>query len=83
MSWYFILLVSYGAVEAILTIIILWNIEEFFIENFDSIYNPLVIYEDFEVNIFGCILLTLLFHILLLPPALFYWLYKLCTVGRK
>ena len=83
MPWYFILLLAYGAFEALFAIVILWNHEEFFIEDFDNIYNPLTIYEYFEVNVFGCILLTLLFHILILLPAPFYWLYKLCTVGRR
>ena len=83
MPWYFILLLSYGAVEALLAIMILWHIEEFTIGDFDSAYNPFAIYEAFDVNILGCIILTLLFHVLLLPPAPFYWLYKLCTVGRR
>lgn len=45
--------------------------------------NPIVIYNNVSVNWFGCIVLTILAHIAAGPWAIFYWLYKLCTVGRK
>lgn len=45
--------------------------------------NPIVIYENIPVNWFGCIVLTILAHIAAGPWVVFYWLYKLCTVGRK
>ena len=45
--------------------------------------NPLFIYEQVKVNWFGCILITVILHILLPVVAVLYWLYKLCTVGRK
>ena len=45
--------------------------------------NPVVIYDNVHVNWFGCIVLTILAHIVAGPWACFYWFYKLCTIGRK
>lgn len=45
--------------------------------------NPIVIYNNVHVNWFGCIVLTILAHIIAGPWACLYWFYKLCTVGRK
>ena len=45
--------------------------------------NPVVIYDNVSVNWFGCIVLTVLAHIAAGPWVVFYWFYKLCTVGRK
>ena len=45
--------------------------------------NPIVIYNNVPVNWFGCIVLTILAHIVAGPWVIFYWFYKLCTVGRK
>ena len=44
--------------------------------------NPIWVYKNIKVNIFGTIFLTVLFNIIILPYALIYWFYKLCTVGR-
>lgn len=45
--------------------------------------NPIWIYDNFKVNIFGVIVLTVVFNLLVPIASLFYWIYKLCTVGRK
>ena len=45
--------------------------------------NPIVIYNNVHVNWFGCIVLTILAHIIAGPWACLYWFYKICTVGRK
>ena len=46
--------------------------------------NPLYIYETVQVNWFGCIVLTILAHLVAGPIiSIIYWFYKLCTVGRK
>lgn len=45
--------------------------------------NPIVIYNNVPVNWFGCIGLTILAHIAAGPWVVFYWFYKLFTVGRK
>lgn len=51
--------------------------------SFDKVFNPITIYKNIDVNIFGCIFLMLLFHIIFLPFAPLYWFYKLCTVRRN
>lgn len=57
------------------------------LENGDTVglqwINPIVIYDNVSVNWFGCIVLTILAHIVAGPWTIFYWFYKLCTVGRK
>ena len=45
--------------------------------------NPIVIYNNVHVNWFGCIVLTILAHIVAGPWACLYWFYKLCTIGGK
>lgn len=45
--------------------------------------NPIWIYKNFKVNYFGCFCLSLLFNILCPIVTIFYWFYKLCTIGRK
>ena len=45
--------------------------------------NPIIIYNNVPVNWFGCIVLTILAHIAAGPWVIFYWFYKLCTIGRK
>ena len=46
-------------------------------------FNPFWIYAQVRVNIFGCILLTILTNILCPVVAIGYWFYKICTVGKK
>ena len=45
--------------------------------------NPFWIYKNIEVNIFGVIIFMIIFNVFTYPTAILYWLYKLCTVGRK
>lgn len=45
--------------------------------------NPIWLYKKYKVNRFGAILIAILFNILCFPLSICYWLYKLCTVGRK
>ena len=51
--------------------------------SYENMLNPIAIYKNQKLNVFGCIVLTLLGNILLCPAAPFYWFYKLCTVGRR
>lgn len=51
-------------------------------EGFEFV-NPIYLYNQIRVNWFGAILLALIWNILFAPYAIFYWLYKLCTVGRR
>ena len=45
--------------------------------------NPLVIYKQTKVNWFGAILLAMIYGMMCPIATFIYWLYKLCTVGRK
>ena len=45
--------------------------------------NPVRNYKVWTTNWFGTILITVLLNILCIEFAVFYWLWKLCTVGRK
>ena len=48
-----------------------------------EVVNPLWIYKHYNVNWFGAMCLCILFHLLAPVYAIFYWLYKLCTIGRR
>ena len=52
-------------------------------EAFFDFFNPRWIYTHIRVNIVGCILLTIFAHILSPIVAIGYWIYKMCTIGRK
>jgi hypothetical protein len=67
-------------VYVVINFIILFNED---IETMESNYNPIQVYKDNNVNWFGCILLVLVTHIIFIIPAIVYWFYKLCTVGRR
>lgn len=46
--------------------------------------NPKDIWKNYEnVNIFGCVILTVCLNLLVPVISIGYWFYKLCTVGRK
>ena len=47
------------------------------------ICNPKWIYNHTKTNWFGTICLVVLTNVAFGPSALFYWFYKLCTVGRR
>lgn len=49
----------------------------------EEFLNPVHIYRYTSVNWFGCILLTLFYNLLCPMLSVGYWLYKLCTIGRK
>ena len=68
--------------------ILLFSMSTCYIETFTNsdgleFVNPVWIYKKYGVNWFGAALLSLFFNMLTLPYALCYWIYKLCTVGRK
>lgn len=48
-----------------------------------EIMNPVWLYNHIRVNVFGAFLLALFFNLLCSWIAIGYWIYKLCTVGRK
>lgn len=51
-------------------------------EGFEFV-NPIYIYKHCRVNVFGAILLTILFSLICPFGTVGYWIYKLCTIGRK
>ena len=48
-----------------------------------SFVNPIVIYNKIKINWFGALLLAIVFNVVLPVIAIPYWIYKICTVGRK
>jgi hypothetical protein len=47
-----------------------------------SFFNPNVLYEQYRVNWFGAYFMGIIISIICLPVSIFYWIYKICTVGR-
>lgn len=45
--------------------------------------NPIWIYRNHHVNVFGAAVICLLANILCPMYSICYWFYKICTVGRK
>lgn len=80
MEWYWILLIIYAFLTAILAGA---GIANNCIESIPNLIDPMFIYQDNKVNIFGCFMLTLVGHILFPWYAICYWFYRLCTIGRK
>jgi hypothetical protein len=54
------------------------------LQNFtaDEILNPAIIYEDADSKIYAT-LLVVIAQIAFLPEIVPYWLFKLCTLGRR
>ena len=51
------------------------------IKGLDNLLNPFRIYRRGKVNKFGTILATIFHNIFLFPHAIWFWVYKACTVG--
>ena len=46
--------------------------------------NPKEIWRQYDnINIFGCIVLTIVLNLVCPIVSVCYWFYKLCTVGRR
>lgn len=73
--------------ETFLFVAIVWNFIGFMIMLMLANYyclNPKDIWNKYEnVNIFGCVLLTIFLNLLVPTISIGYWFYKLCTVGRR
>ena len=82
MEWYWIALIIYGIITLLISFVVLDNAPNLE-QALDDSLNPIAIYREYEVNVFGCIVLTILGHLIIPWIALFYWFYKLCTVGRR
>lgn len=61
---------------------LVWNFEKY--TTGWELCNPYWSYKyHTNVNVFGAIMLSLLYTILCPIGAICYWFYKLCTIGRK
>lgn len=81
--------------EDIIAILFIWNIVGLLIvgglshdcSNLGEYLSPVDIYHNTNLNIFGCIILTILRNILCPVMSIIYWIgkffYWLMTVGRK
>lgn len=56
---------------------------EYGFESFEATFNPIVKYEEGNLNWFGTIIMTIVVTIILMPMAIVFWIYKLFTVGRR
>ncbi len=78
----YFLIISYSLVAGVLMAVIMvgFNLQE---DCGLSFLNPNVLYKTGKVNWFGAYFLGILFNLIFTPCAVFYWIYKLCTVGRR
>ena len=55
------------------------------IDEFDdfSFMNPIKIYKTYRVNYLGAALICIIYNLLCPIGSIGYWIYKICTVGRK
>ena len=84
------------AISDVLGILVVWSVVGIVIEAIAYLFvdfidfeqgfdwlSPLYIYDNVEVNWFGCLLLTILVNALCPLATFCYWFYRLCKVGRK
>jgi hypothetical protein len=80
--------------EDIIAVLVLWSLIGFLVigrlSNVSDLYeylNPISIYHNTHLNIFGCIVLTIIRNLLCPVMSVIYWtaifFYWLMTVGRK
>ena len=48
-----------------------------------SYVNPIKIYKTYRVNYFGAALICIIYNLLCPICSISYWIYKICTFGRK
>ena len=70
-----------AAVSFIFNILVIPWIVSCGIKELDKLLNPSVIYRRGRVNKFGTILATIFHTIFFFPHAIWFWIYKACTVG--
>lgn len=49
----------------------------------ETLFNPNEIYKNVKVNRFGAYFLAVIALICITPVAFVFWIYKLCTIGRR
>ena len=75
--------------KALIFIVVTWNVVGFTVsmiainsEGFEYV-NPVWIYKRYRVNYFGAGVLCILYNLICPIGSICYWIYKLCTVGRR
>ena len=72
--------VKQGMPYLILFLVIVGVLDEF--DDF-SFLNPIKIYKTYHVNYFGAALICIIYNLMCPVGSIGYWIYKICTVGRK
>lgn len=80
-SWFDSILVILTAVLIVFNFIWLKSCMEH-CASYEEVLNPIYIYKHVKVNPFGAVFLCLIGHIVFAPAVPFFWIYKLCTIGR-
>ena len=72
-------------IKTILIITVIWNFIGFLIMLRSGLQylNPIVIYTNLKVNKIGCTLLTIINSLICPIATILFWIYVLCTFGRK
>ena len=75
--------------KALVFIVVTWSVVGFTVymtainsEGFEYV-NPVWIYKRYRVNYFGAAVLCILYNLICPIGSICYWIYKLCTVGRR
>ena len=75
--------------EGLVFIVMLWSAVGLVVsmtainsEGFEYV-NPVWIYKRYRVNYFGAAVLCILYNLICPIGSICYWIYKLCTVGRR
>ena len=75
--------------KALVFIVVTWSVVGFTVsmtaidsEGLEYV-NPIWIYKRYRVNYFGAAILCILYNLICPIGSICYWIYKLCTVGRR
>lgn len=75
--------------KALVFIVVTWSVVGFTVSmtaiNSEGLeyVNPVWIYKRYRVNYFGAAVLCILYNLICPIGSICYWIYKLCTVGRR
>ena len=75
--------------KALVFIVVTWSVVGFTVSmtaiNSEGLeyVNPVWIYKRYRVNYFGAAVLCILYNLICPIGTICYWIYKLCTVGRR
>lgn len=90
MSLPLLLLSIFAAIDIVINAIALIIVVDDNWKFIPELFNPIIIYKRYPVNYFGCFMLMIFYHAILMPLAIGYWIYMLgklfvwlCTVGGR